>query len=95
MQVPGMFLTGLIESFFVARGTSRLSIRRQCTLVSTLGVSSSLCGFALCRSPLQAVAAMWLYNLSHQFNSSGFFPNVQVKTALSLFLKTMVFLSLR
>ena len=77
VTVPGMFLTGIIESFFVARGTSRLAIRRQCTLVSTLGVSASLCGFALSRSPLQAVAAIMGYNVAHQFNSSGFFPNVQ------------------
>ena len=77
VTVPGMFLTGIIESFFVARGTSRLAIRRQCTLVSTLGVSCAMCGFVLSRSPLQAVAAIMAYNLAHQFNSSGFFPNLQ------------------
>lgn len=77
VTVPGMFLTGIIESFFVAQETSRLVIRRQCTLVSTVGVSCALCGFVLSRSPLQAVAAIMCYNLAHQFNSSGFFPNVQ------------------
>jgi hypothetical protein len=77
VTVPGMLATGAIESALVSRGVPRLTIRRQATLVATVGVAVGQLAFALARAPWQAAAAMMVYSLSHQFNSSGFFPNLQ------------------
>jgi hypothetical protein len=75
--VPGMVATGLLESACVARGVSRISIRKRATLVATIATALGHLLFACARSPWQASAALMIYIVGHQFNSSGFFPNLQ------------------
>ena len=76
VNVPGMFLTGLVDSTLIARGVSRLAIRRGMTLAATLGTSASHVGYVLAQTPAQATAMMLTFSLAHQCSSSSYFANV-------------------
>lgn len=76
VNVPGMFLTGLVDSALIARGVSRLAIRRGMTLAATIGTSASHVGYVLAQTPAQATAMMLTFSLAHQCSSSSYFANV-------------------
>ena len=66
-----MFLTGVVESFLVARGTSRLAIRKGMTLAAALGTGVASLGYAAARTPLQAAGAVVCFCLARECTSSA------------------------
>ena len=66
-----MFLTGVVESFLVARGTSRLAIRKGMTLAAALGTGVASLGYAAARTPLQAAGAVVCFCLARECTRSA------------------------
>ena len=66
-----MFLTGVVESSLVARGTSRLAIRKGMTLAAALGTGVASLGYAAARTPLQAACAVVCFCLARECTCSA------------------------